>query len=300
MLGTESRKSPFDRRRGGEVAPDGKAPIIKALLNPPFDKMCRWSGGGGPFASRTTESLPHIKTYCRFRFVCPFASILLTLHPLTHDFSPRLFARPRSQANPDDEGTELAWVFLTSSNMSKAAHGYSTQSNVDTGNQKILSWELGVLMLPRHFCNDAPPFSLDETVGQDKEDLPPNAKVLKRGRSREAHSQEPQTQKSPPQPQQQSNKTPKQFAVKFIAADAVYQAWCKRHANTAGGKEAKANPTDAQLQKCVLFPIPYCLPPRDYAASDQIWTVDAPHPVPDRLGRIMCTENGQQEVILRL
>eukprot|EP00750_Incisomonas_marina_P003395 INCI13097.2.p1 GENE.INCI13097.2~~INCI13097.2.p1 ORF type:complete len:710 (+),score=94.52 INCI13097.2:474-2603(+) len=127
---THQKKRPFGSRCQGAFAADSTraSTIVPALHDPPASTMCRW--GGRPMQKRTRGSLPHIKTYCRFRPKVSGGKVSsLAAHP----------------------PTELAWVLLTSSNLSKAAHGFTMSKDVEGGKQKILSWELGVLLFPRHF-----------------------------------------------------------------------------------------------------------------------------------------------------
>lgn len=173
--------------------------------------------------------------------------VVVVLHPHTVHSPPR--------TGQQSESVELAWVLLTSSNVSKAAHGYATsRANLEQSKQKILSWELGVLLLPSHFASARPAFHLSSTD-------------TSAGRS-VSHTAASRDTATPP--------AVRMFAMNNTTSPAAFQAGS------------------------VLCPVPYSLPPVPYRATDELWTVDAPYMVPDRLGRTMVTQMGQLVVGQRL
>lgn len=140
--------------------------------------------------------------------------------------------------------TELAWVLLTSSNLSKAAHGFTMSKDVDGGKQKILSWELGVLLFPRHFAAKA-----DSTEGDFS-----------------------LTTTSTTSPQRQLWAAPTSSNAVLVAADGD---------PAIGSGDGSSH---------VVCPLPYELPPVPYTDTDELWTIDTPHIVPDLHGRVMCDD----------
>ncbi|KAJ9521208.1 hypothetical protein QJQ45_022931 [Haematococcus lacustris] len=157
------------------------------------------------------RAMPHIKTYCRF-----------------------------------EQGGRLAWVLLTSHNMSKPAWGELVQG----GNQLLVrSYELGVLTTPtslaRYFAHRHCGFSC----------APGSA---------------------PPAPQLPATKD---VAVELWG----WQAWRRCQATDPEDLEfiASRNPTAIQ----VFAPLPFGFPPTRYATdADRAWAADEAHSGVDAMG----------------
>lgn len=187
----------------------------QAFLQPLY---CRWGGE----ACGRQRSLPHIKSYARF---C---------------------------TRPGEEAAQLAWAYLGSANLSRAAWGGLEKQ----GKQLcVRSFELGVLLTPgteaRYRASRWAGFSCT----------------------------------SPSRGCQGGAAAAPAAAAATAAAGAAAAdppAVCLTQWRAGAPQAATAGPGPQQLR--VALPIPYRLPPQPYAAGEQPWNSDTNWPGEDSLG----------------
>ncbi|KAI3435989.1 hypothetical protein D9Q98_002047 [Chlorella vulgaris] len=213
----------------------GSIPGPSKNVNRPFLRpyFCRW---GGEVCGRQ-RAMPHIKTYLRYR------------------------------------GGEVAWLYVGSHNLSKAAWG---QLQKHGSQLMVRSYELGVLLVPsleaayrasrwRGFsCTSSRPWQQQQPQQQAQE--------------------QPQQQVQGQQQQQQQADEPRppSTAAEAPAAPAC-TARTVRFVQWQRGSSQEAE-LDASGHLRVPLPIPYSLPPQRHQADDDAWTVDVLWPGVDAMG----------------
>ncbi|KAL4431363.1 hypothetical protein ABPG75_006619 [Micractinium tetrahymenae] len=198
---------------GGTALPAKKKNVWKPWLQP---YLCRWGGG---MAARE-RVMPHLKSYCRYR-------------------------PPSSPCG----AAEIAWLFVGSQNISKAAWG---GMELDDSVFRIRSYELGILLLP----------ALDAAYRSS-----PHCGFSCTGPGTAATS--------PQQPQQPQQPAP---SLQFLQ----WQPGMQQAASMAAGPAGRGPVLRGPL------PIPYALPPRLLAADrEKPWAADVFFPGEDCLGRTL-------------
>ncbi|KAL4425897.1 hypothetical protein ABPG75_009913 [Micractinium tetrahymenae] len=211
---------------GGRSIPGRSAHVNQAFMQPFYR---RWGGE----ACGRQRALPHIKAYVRYR------------------------APP---GGTGDEAVELAWAYVGSANLSRAAWGGLEKQ----GSQLcIRSYELGVLMTP----STEAAYRGSRWAGFSCTSPPrcQGATAATKGNSGTA-------------------------AASAASAAEVHAGWpaagpsavCLTQWRAGTPQAAAAGPAAGQLR--VPLPIPYRLPPQPYAAGEQPWASDADWLGEDSLG----------------
>eukprot|EP00897_Mesotaenium_endlicherianum_P008277 jgi/Mesen1/7478/ME000039S06689 len=167
--------------------------------------------------------------------------------------SGRSRAMPHIKTFLRHSGTNLAWVLLTSSNLSKAAWGALQKGGAQL---MVRSYELGVLFLPtlttRHMARRAHFSCTARPAG------PPPSEVEPLGGAA-------------------SGSSDGAAAVEF-----VQRVWGR----DSLGDTADLALSPPQRPTLVSFAVPYALPPPSYGPSDTPWAWDRQYPEPDVYGQV--------------
>ncbi|KAL4859226.1 Acyl-coenzyme A oxidase [Chlorella vulgaris] len=226
----------------------GSIPGPSKNVNRPFLRpyFCRW---GGEVCGRQ-RAMPHIKTYLRYR------------------------------------GDEVAWLYVGSHNLSKAAWG---QLQKHGSQLMVRSYELGVLLVPSleaayrasrwhgFSCTSSRPWQQQQPQQQSQETQQQQPQQQVQGQQQqqqqEQEQQQPQEQQQQQQRQQQQPEADEPAPPLTAAEAPARAARTVRFVQWQRGSSQEAE-LDASGHLRVPLPIPYSLPPQRHQADDDAWTVD--------------------------
>ena len=244
---------------------------------------------------------PHIKTFIRFR------------NNTRTSIAESTLSTTSPQGAKPDAHSEIDWALLTSANLSTQAWG--TACNASTGEVRISSYELGVLVWPELFDDELGHYTAAEEkmddAGSTKHNpttmLSPQNDHSRRSRVRMVptlgidtpqarspntssesidwikHNSSSKNSLDQPQPRpkhpQHNSKSPKSASCSTLLNP-------KTNAPTVFPSPPNQPPDQADHAILVGLRLPYSLPLTPYKPNDIVWSGSTAHHEPDRFGQV--------------